>query len=88
MPGMQANVTYPRWFHGFRGLVFGLMLGCAATTVAYELNAVPTARGWAMLFPYIIAAAPVMILLPFEAYFAIRRYRAIRREMDGRTRLA
>jgi hypothetical protein len=84
---MQANVTYPRWFHGFRGLLVGLTLGCAATVVAYELNAVPTGRVWAMLFP-LIGAAPAMILLPFEAYFAIRSYRTIRREMDGRSRLA
>ena len=84
---MQAHVTYPRWFYGFRGLLFGLALGCAATAAAYELNAVPTGA-WALFFPYIIPIGPVMILLPFEAYFAIRHYRAVRREMDGRTRLA
>lgn len=86
---MQLKTTYPRWFHSFRGFVIGLAVGCAAMTLAYESNVIPIGNAvWTQLFfPLVINAVPWVVLALLEIYFAIRRYRALRCEMDGRTRL-
>ena len=87
---MQPNTTNPRWFHTLRGFVFGLAVGCAAMTRAYELKAIPVGDAiWKRLFfPLAINLIPWLVLAPFEIYFGIRRYRALRREMDTRTAAA
>jgi hypothetical protein len=84
---MQPKTTYPRWFHSFRGFVIGLALGCATTTLAYELKVIPVGDAiWkSVFFPLAINGAPWIVLALFEIYFGVRRYRALRREMDGRT---
>ena len=84
---MPPKPTYPRWFHAFRGFVIGLALGCAAMTLAYELNVIPLGDAlWTrVVFPFAINVAPWILLAVFEVYFSVQRYRALRREMDGRT---
>ena len=87
---MQPTTTYPRWYHSFRGFVIGLAVGCAAMTLAYESKVIPLGnRVWQQVFfPLAINAAPWVLLALFEVYFAVRRYRVLRREMDGRTAAA
>lgn len=84
---MQPNTTNPRWFHTFRGFVFGLGAGCVAMTLAYESNAIPLGDSiWKRLyFPLALNLVPLLLLAPFEIYFGVRRYRALRREIDART---
>lgn len=87
---MQPKMTYPRWFHGFRGFVIGLALGCAAMTLAYESNVVQVGNTPAkqVFFPLAINGVPWMVMALFEVYFAVQRHRALRREMDARTAAA
>ena len=79
---MQPTITHPRWFHWLRGLVVGLVVGAAVMALAYEWNLMPVGA-WT-IFPYAVVASPAVVLAPFELYFAVRHYRAVRREMDGR----
>ncbi len=87
---MQSKTAYPRWFHAFRGFVIGLAIGCAAMMLAYESKVIPVGDAvWKQVFfPLVINTAPWIVLALFEIYFAVRRYRALRREMDGRTAAA
>jgi hypothetical protein len=87
---MQPKTTYPHWFHTFRGFVLGLALGCAAMTIAYESQWVVVGNAlWKQIYlPLILNGLPWMVLALFEIYFGVRRYRALRREMDGRAAAA
>lgn len=87
---MSPSATYPRWFHAFRGFVIGLAVGCAVMTIAYELQwiAVGNAFWKQVYFPLVLNGAPWIVLALFEIYFSVRRYRAVRREMDSRAAAA
>ena len=87
---MEPKITYPRWFHSLRGCVIGVAAGCAATTLAYESQLIPVGDVlWKqMLLPLAINLVPWLVLAPFEIYFSVRRYRAIRREKDARAAAA
>ncbi len=83
---MQANLTYPRWYHTLRGFVIGLAAGCAAMTLAYESAIVPAGNVvWQHAFALLaINVVPLTVLGLFEIGFAIQRYRAVRQEMGNR----
>ena len=83
---MQPKTTYPRWYHTFRGFLIGGAIGCAATSLAYELKVVPTGNLiWQQFFsPIVIFGLPWVVLAAFEICFAIHRHRAARKDMDRR----
>ena len=83
---MPQSLTYPSWYYGLRGFLFGLVFGCLAISLVYELGAVtvgdPISKNF--FFWMTITGAPFLLVTTFEAYFAIRHYRAVRREMNSR----
>jgi hypothetical protein len=78
---MGSKPSYPNWYCTFRGLVMGIGLGCAVTTIAYESKLIiPGGAIWGyLIFPLLINLLPWLVLASFEAHFAIQRYRALRR---------
>jgi hypothetical protein len=78
--------SFPRWYHTLRGFTGGLATGCAGMAMLYEFKIIPADNFvWdQMIFPLLISILPVIVLLPFEIFFGIQRYRAFRRKMDER----
>jgi hypothetical protein len=87
---MQPKTNYPRWYHTFRGFVIGIAIGCAATSLAYELQIVSIGNlVWQQVFfPLVVYGLPWFVLALFEIYFGIQRYRALRKDMDRGTAAA
>ena len=56
-------------------------------TFAYESSVVRVGDTVAkrLFVPMLVGTVPWMVMAPFEVYFAVRRYRSLRREMEGRT---
>jgi hypothetical protein len=82
---MLPKIIYPRWYHSFRGFVFGVAVGCAAATFAYESKAISLGNlVWQQVFPIAVNALPWVVLAFFEVHFRIRRHRALGRAIDGR----
>jgi hypothetical protein len=59
-------------------------------TLAYESHWITVGNAfWKQIyFPLVLNGAPWIVLALFEIYFGVRRYRALRREMDARSATA